>query len=233
MTIEAPENHRSRVAAARRSKTRLRLLESALLVFARKGGQTVIDDVIAQAGMARGSFYNYFRTSEELLAALAATVNEELLQAIDPVVQCCADPAERIARGTRLLLHAVRCFPLYGTFLALLSAPAGDPSQPASRFLARDVAQGLASGRFGDIGQRVGTDLLMGAVLSAAFAAARAPLDASYPDASARALLRALGLPEGEAARLTALPLPDFELPPQALLRRTGLFDGWRAAPML
>jgi hypothetical protein len=39
-------------------------------------------------------------------------------------------------------------------------------------------------------------------------------------------MLRALGLPEAEAARLTALPLPAFELPQASLLRRTQLFSG-------
>lgn len=225
MNIEDTPNHRTRVAAKRREKTRARLLESALLVFAQKGPHAVIDDVIAHAGMARGSFYNYFRTNEELLAAVASEINDELLLAIDPVVLQCEDPAERIACGTRLLLHAVRRFPLYGTFMARLPYPAANSSLLGTRFLARDVQLGVAQQRFGDIGQRVGSDMLVGVVLSAAYSTAQAPLDEDYPDASARAMLRALGVEEGEAARLTALPLPTFELPPASLLRRTQLFD--------
>ncbi|MGZ8287674.1 MAG: TetR/AcrR family transcriptional regulator [Telluria sp.] len=221
MNTEDKENHRTRVAAKRREKTRARLLESALLVFAQKGPHAVIEDVIAHAGMARGSFYNYFRTNEELLAAVADEINEELLRAIDPVVLCCDDPAERIACGTRLLLDAVRRFPLYGSFMARLTFPAANSSLLGTHFLARDVAEGVAAGRFGDIGQRVGSDMLAGVVLSAAYSVARAPLDPDYPDASARAMLRALGVDEAEAARLAALPLPDFELPPSSLLRRT------------
>lgn len=46
MTLEEPQNHRTRVAAERREKTRV------LGVFAQKGPQAVFDDVIAQAGMA-------------------------------------------------------------------------------------------------------------------------------------------------------------------------------------
>ena len=214
MNTEDNKNHRSRVAAMRREKTRARLLESALLVFAQKGSHAVIDDVIAHAGMARGSFYNYFRTNEELLTAVANEINDELVRAIDPVVQQCEDPAERIACGTRLLLHAVRRFPLYGTFMARLPYPA-----------ARDVEQGVAQHRFGDAGQKIGSDMLAGVVLSAAYSTAQSPLDPDYPDASARAMLRVLGLESEEAARLASLPLPGFELPPDSLLRRTQLFD--------
>jgi len=221
MTNDHTQNHRTRVAAVRREKTRARLLESALLVFAQKGPQAVIEDVIAHAGMARGSFYNYFRTNEELLAAVADEINNELLRAIDPVVLQRDDPAERIACGTRLMLHAVRRFPLYGSFMARLPFPAANSSLLGTRFLSRDVALGVSARRFGDIGERFGSDMLVGAVLSAAYATARAPGDPDYPDASARAMLRALGIDEAEAARLVALPLPAFELPPAALLRRT------------
>lgn len=233
MNTEDKQNHRTRVAAKRREKTRARLLESALLVFAQKGPNAVIDDVIAHAGMARGSFYNYFRTNEELLAAVASEINDELLRAIDPVVLRYDDPAERIACGTRLLLHAVRRFPLYGTFMARLPYLAANCSLLGTRFLSRDVEQGLARRRFGGLGERVGSDMLVGVVLSAAYSTAQAPLDADYPAASARAVLRALGVEEAEASRLAALPLPGFELPPGALLRRTQLFDAVDAGNLI
>ncbi|MES2149333.1 MAG: helix-turn-helix domain-containing protein [Pseudomonadota bacterium] len=223
MTKEDTQNHRTRVAAERREKTRARLLESAFRVFAQKGPHAVIEDVIAQAGMARGSFYNYFRTNEDLLAAVAEAINDELLHAIDPVVLRCADPAERIACGTRMLLYAVQRFPLYGSFMAQLPYPAANHSLLGARFLARDVEQGVAARRFGELGQRVGNDMLVGLVLSAAYSTARAPLDPDYPDASALAILRALGVDEAESARLVALPLPAFELPAGSLLRRTEL----------
>lgn len=227
MNTEDTSNHRTRVAAKRREKTRARLLESALLVFAQKGAHALIDDVIAQAGMARGSFYNYFHTNDELMAAVASEINNELLRAIDPVVQRCDDPAERIASGTRMLLHAVMRFPLYGAFMARLPFPAANSSLLGVRFLARDVALGVAARRFGNVGQQMGTDLLVGVVLSAAYATAREPLDPDYPDASARAMLRALGIDDGEATRLASLPLPAFELPPDSILRRTQLFQGF------
>jgi AcrR family transcriptional regulator len=226
MNTEDTPNHRTRVAAERREKTRAKLLESALLVFAQKGPHAVIEDVIARAGVARGSFYNYFRTNDELMEAVASEINDDLLRAIDPVVQQCEDPAERIACGTRLLLHAVMRFPLYGTFMTRLPFPTANSNLLGVRYLARDVAQGIEARRFGDIGQRMGTDLLVGIVLSAAYTTASEALDPDYPDASARAMLRALGMEDQEAARLSSLPLPSFELPPGSILRRTQLIPG-------
>jgi len=225
MNTEDIQNHRTRVGAKRRERTRARLLESALLVFAQKGPQAVIEDVIAQAGVARGSFYNYFRTNDELLEAVASEINDDLLRAIDPVVQLCGDPAERIACGARLLLRLVRRFPLYGHFMAGLPFPAANSSLLGVKYLSRDVTLGVAAQRFGDIDQRMGIDLLVGVVVSAACTIAREGLGADYVDASARAMLRALGMEDQEAVRLSSLPLPAFELPADSILRRTHLLE--------
>lgn len=224
MTTEETPNHRTRVAARRREKTRARLLESALLVFAQKGSQAVIEDVIAHAGMARGSFYNYFRTYEELLVAVAGEINDELLRIIDPAVQLSADPAERIACGARLVLYAVERFPLIGTFMARLPFPTANSSLLGLRFVDRDVRLGIATRRFRNISKRVAADVVLGVMLGTAYATAREPMVREDLDGSVRALLCALGLPPGEAKRLATLPLPKFELPPDSILRRTEVF---------
>jgi AcrR family transcriptional regulator len=220
MKSEEPLNHRTRVAAERREKTRARLLESALLVFAQKGPQAVIDDVIAQAGMARGSFYNYFRTNEELLAAVASEISNELLRAIDPAVQLLDDPAERIARGARLLLHAVTQLPLFGAFMVRLPFPTANSSLLAVRFLARDVASAITKGRLTHIGPRVATDLVVGVVLNAAHSLVNDPSDSHYPEAIVGAMLEGLGIDAKEAARIVAQPLPELVLPDTSILLR-------------
>jgi AcrR family transcriptional regulator len=222
MNSAEPQNHRTRVAAERREKTRARLLESALLVFAEKGPQAVIDDVIAQAGMARGSFYNYFRTNEELMVAVASEISDELLRALDPAVQLLEDPAERIARGARLLLHAVTQFPLFGAFMVRLPFPTANSSLLGVRFLTRDVALGVSSGRFGHIGQRIATDLVVGVVLNAAHSLVQEPGEPAYPEAIVGAMLEGLGIDAAEAARIVAQPLPQLVLPAGSILRAQG-----------
>lgn len=224
MTAEEPLNHRTRVAAEKREKTRAKLLESALVVFAQKGPQAVIDDVIAQAGMARGSFYNYFRTNDELLVAVASAISDELVRAIDPAVQLLDDPVERIARGVRLLLHAVTQFPLFGAFIARLPFPTANSSLLGVRFLARDIGLSIDTGRFGELGQRIATDLVVGVVLSAANSLADRPANAAYPKLMVRAMLEGLGIDAGEAARIVAQPLPKVVLPAGSILLRAEEF---------
>jgi hypothetical protein len=135
-------------------------------------------------------FYNYFRTNEELLVAVAAEVSNELLLAIDPVVQRREDPAERVACGTRLVLHAVVSYPLLGAFLSCFPMPTANSSLIGIGFLARDVNAGIASDRFPGISPRVALDLVIGALFSAAHSLAGEKLDDGYPEAIVRAMLR-------------------------------------------
>ena len=77
-------DHRTRVAAERRARMHRKLVESALLVFAEKGvDASVIEDVIAAADVSRGTFYNYFRTNGELLAAAIQELGNELVEHIE------------------------------------------------------------------------------------------------------------------------------------------------------
>ncbi|GGC75331.1 TetR/AcrR family transcriptional regulator [Undibacterium terreum] len=218
MKAEGTPNHRSRVAAERREKTRAKLLHSALIVFSQKGPHALIEDVIAHAGMARGSFYNYFKTNEELLVAVACEVNNELLRAIDPVVQCTTEPTERIACGARLLLRAVIEFPQFGSFVSRLPVPTANSSLLGIRFLARDVALGVVSDRFMRVRKRAAVDLVAGVVFNAAYSMAREMLEPDYPDAIVKAMLLGLGATESDATRIIATPLPNLVLPATSIL---------------
>src|SRR5690606_35541607 len=99
-TKQKPEDHRTRVGQARREKTRARLMHSAVTVFAEKGPDLpVIDDFIGAAGVARGTFYNYFNPTSELLVAVTSQMSDEVLGVVDLEVLKFDDPAVRFTTG--------------------------------------------------------------------------------------------------------------------------------------
>jgi AcrR family transcriptional regulator len=70
-------------APGKRDRTRVALMEAAIDVLAEKGLEgTSIDDLMRTAGMARGTFYNYFQTREELVCAVSAFIREKVYQAV-------------------------------------------------------------------------------------------------------------------------------------------------------
>src|SRR5512144_3118358 len=85
-----------------RARTRGMLLDAAVRVFARKGaGAAAIHEITAEAGVANGTFYNYFRSREDLLEAASLRLAERFDREIAASRTAVADPAERVAIGCR------------------------------------------------------------------------------------------------------------------------------------
>lgn len=216
-----PEDHRVRVAADRREKMRARLIESAMLVFARQGLEgSVIDEVITTAEVSRGTFYHYFRTNEELLAAVAEEVGNQLLQVVDPVIREMPDPALRVACGIRLALRVAHAHPHLAGFMVRVGPPAFGAQSLATVYLPRDIEAGIASGRFAAMPPRLAFDLITGPVLAAFHTLCTDAWPRDYPERLAQAVLMSLGVPKAAAAKASAVPLPPLQLPANALLVR-------------
>jgi AcrR family transcriptional regulator len=66
--------------SARGARTRTALVQAAREIFERDGFLDArITDITARAGVAAGSFYTYFTSKEEVLAAVLEDVEEEML----------------------------------------------------------------------------------------------------------------------------------------------------------
>lgn len=217
----AASDHRTRVGEMRRERMRTRLIEAAMLVFARRGVEGgVIDEVIATAEVSRGSFYNHFRTHDELLGAVAQEVGNQLLEIVDPVIRTIADPAARVACGVRLTLAVAQAHPHLAAFLARVGPPALGAQSLATEVLPRDIRAGIESGRFTPMDPRLAFDLITGPVLAGFHTLLSTRVPAHYPREMAAAVLQALGVAKATARRLAELPLPDLALAPDSLLVR-------------
>lgn len=77
----------------RRERNRQMLRQAARAAFERGGYLgTSIDDIVAEADVARGTFYNYFQSKEEIFADLVREVVDEL---VEPVLHPTKDPSLR------------------------------------------------------------------------------------------------------------------------------------------
>jgi AcrR family transcriptional regulator len=216
-------DHRTRVAAEKRERMRMRLVESALLVFSEKGvDAAVIDDVIIQAEVSRGTFYNYFRTNEELMAAVLLEVGNELLQLVEDTVSQCKEPAQRMATALRMVLHTTRRYPLMGRFASRVGIEQAVQNSLAMLYLPRDLKQGMDEGRFQLSDPLIGLDLISGAMRAAIYAMVSRPkVPAHYPEEITYHLLLALGMTKAGARKLVDLPVSPVVMPADSLLGRT------------
>jgi AcrR family transcriptional regulator len=89
---------RAEIGREKRARTRAQLIAAANALFAHQAVESVtVDDVVREAGVAKGTFYVHFKDLRELTAAVA----DELVKAIDDLLQpirlTIDDPALRIA----------------------------------------------------------------------------------------------------------------------------------------
>lgn len=219
--VPKPADHRPRVAAERRERMRKRLIESALIVFSQKGvGASVIPEVVAAAEVSQGSFYNYFRTNEDLLAAVSEELSNEMLALIESVVGTIADPALRVATAIRCYLRMARSYRLVARFLASAGMRVGGEHSMVYDVLPPDLEEGARLGQFDPAALTVAVDVIKGTVLMAMQRMAQGRIAKDYPDQMVQAMLRSLGMSTEAAVQLTAAPLPRLAIPAESLLAR-------------
>jgi AcrR family transcriptional regulator len=87
-----------------RETRRQQVLEAATTVFARKGYRhTSVADIIDAAGIARGTFYLYFQSKEEIFLALIDRWFEDLTRHLDESVDLpCSSPEARSQKRSGL-----------------------------------------------------------------------------------------------------------------------------------
>lgn len=207
------EDHRSRVGRERRGRTRARIVESALEVFARMGADApVIDDFISAAGIAHGTFYNHFASTQELLEAVSATLEDDLIASITAAIGGLDDPLARVATGVRLWLARARVDPLWCGFVARVR----QRGSAVERELGRDLRAGIRTGAFAIGDARAARDLVVGAIREAMARMSGERVPAAFTERVVRAVLLGLGAQRERVDEALARPLPPIRAPARA-----------------
>ncbi|WP_322030284.1 TetR/AcrR family transcriptional regulator [Paraburkholderia sp. J76] len=214
MSEAAPEDHRVRTGAVRREATRRKLLSAAVEVFAQKGPDGVsIDDFLAAAGVARGTFYNYFKTTSELLDAVTAELNDEVILAIEHCVEKIDNPVERVWTGCLIFVHVAVMHPAWGAFITRTGVREAASGRLTDIYLPRDLATAQERGMAKYTNARAAKDLLLGAIHQSIETVLSGAASAEHPRAVLRLALGALGVARATLDRLGKQPLPAIELP--------------------
>ena len=196
----------------RRARTQSRIVAAALRVFAEKGPDTpVIDDFIREAGVARGTFYNYFTRTEQLLLAVSRSLEDDLMLSIESEMRDLRDPVVRLATGVRLWLGWARSDPVWCAFIVRSRFRGALVEQQ----LHADLKNGRKVGAFNFPSVEVARDLVVGTILEAMSRIMTTPVSKAYPDGVTRAVLSGLGLDAARIDQLLSTPIPRLRRPVQ------------------
>jgi AcrR family transcriptional regulator len=195
----------------RKARTRQALIDAAVRLIAEgRGDRASIAEITDGADVGFGSFYNHFDSKEQLFQTTADEVLERWGQMVDRASAGMTDPAERHAVGLRISGRLGWTHPeiagfLTGAGLDVLDSPYG----LAPRAL-RDIQAGQAAGRFTVPDPEIALSAVAGGLLGLLRMCQQHPERVTDASAGqlAEAVLRMLGVPAPEAARLAVLPLP-------------------------
>ena len=201
-----PVHHRTAIGQVQREKTRAWIIKSAIPVFAEHGPDIpVIDDFVKAAGVSRGTFYNYFQTTRELLDAAMASLSDEVIASIVPAVAGMPDPLMRLATAARIYFRKATMDPLFGAFLESVSG-VGTLAIERAR---GDLQEAMDAGQLGvkdiDLAQAIAVGVMVFALKTPT---ARAGGDARGVEV-VRAILAGLGVTKPLIQRALSAPLPE------------------------
>ncbi|WP_063910610.1 TetR/AcrR family transcriptional regulator [Paraburkholderia monticola] len=155
-------DHRTRVAKSKRDATRHKLLDAAMSLFSDHVGPTpVIDDVVREANVSRGTFYNYFDSVDEVLAAVGQTLSDQMTADILPMYDTLREPWQRLSVGFRFFMVRALLDRKWAGFVTRVTAWQHDTL--VARYLRSDLEQGRERGQFSFGRLDVATDFIIGA----------------------------------------------------------------------
>jgi AcrR family transcriptional regulator len=201
---------RAEIGREKRARTRAQLIEAGHALFARQAVESVtVDDLVKQAGVAKGTFYVHFDGLDALIAAVA----EDLVQSFDELLQpartSIAEPALRIAFGCRCFIDKAREDPRWAAVAARIAATAPKGAESVRRRLFEDLQQ-FSQGLPDHGSAELKLEIVVGIMLQILRALSEGRLTSLDSNAVVGAILRAIGIDDRHAetvmARLSAAP---------------------------
>lgn len=200
-------------ALPKRERTRRQLMRAALAVLNERGAAaTTAQEVAAAAGLAHGTFYNYFATREELFEAIMLWLIESYSRHIDESCAHIADGAERMAIGNRRYVLFAHDSPDWAGMLLGLQDAGARVVERIAPYPLRDLRLGLKQQRFRIASEAAALDLIAGTVLQAMRRVLAGGAGRAHAAATATTVLRGLGMDFDEAAAVARRPLPPLRV---------------------
>ncbi len=196
------------------TSTERRISAAAVRLFTEKGVTDVtISELATEAGVARGTLYRNFDSTEQLFDKVLADFSAEMHERVTRSFAGIDDAAMRLATGVRLWVRYAHEDPLMGRFAVRFALTEQSLRAMFTGPPMRDVGAGIADGRYRvDESLTPGiASLVIGATVSAMWMVLEG--HQTWREAgscTAELLLRALGIDPDEAHTISTGELPNL-----------------------
>ena len=189
----------------RRQRTHAALVGAAQRVMGRKAFHTAtIADITAEAGVAKGHFYNHFQSKEAVTLAAAHDYMLRLLDRLDAVLADKEDPAEEQAAAHAFAMQSSLEDPTLGWFVIQNPIVMDFMETSLRPRLTENMEKGVRMGRFDILDVNVATSVVIRATLSTVAAILKGEVEEAAVADVISMLLAMVGVPLAEARNIAA-----------------------------
>jgi AcrR family transcriptional regulator len=167
-----------------------------------------VAEIAQEADTAIGSFYNYFRTKDDLVAALIEETLAEQLRLMESRRAGIADVAEAISVAHRHFVRLALEQSEWAWLLVRLDVPYRITDRVLARPAMRDLRSGIRSGRFEVADPELALRASGGALIAVIHSVLLGEIGARADCNHAAGVLRSFGLAPAEAREIANRPLP-------------------------
>lgn len=198
-----PEDFRVRAAREKRERMRRRLLDATLQVCSLETirNPAMIDDVLAEADVSRGTFYNYFTSLDEAIDELGHELLHDMVATVASVLPELRDPAQKVVVGPLMYLARAAQDPRWGIFV-LRFDHLGDRGEDnvLRAAVARDLSAAQSAGAIDYPVLEAAMDMLVGSCRQAVLRIVEGEgMDLEYIHGLVTMLMLALGMDRHQA----------------------------------
>jgi AcrR family transcriptional regulator len=159
-----PVGAKDTATGRRVAATRASLLRAGVDLLADRPIDAIaIDDIVAAAGVAKGSFFNHFEDKHAFAGAIAAQIRGEIEQRVMLANTGVAGPAERMARAMLVFAAFALEEPRRAAIMVRGHEWATHPDHPLNEGLRADIDAGVRAGLYPTQAQEAGAVLVAGA----------------------------------------------------------------------
>lgn len=211
---EETQQDAGEAAMGRRDREKLsklrRLVAAGHYLLATKGfDAATIAQITERADVGFGTFYNYFKSKEDLADAVMTQAMEDFAKASDALVAEYDDPALGVCLVQKALLERARTDPVWGWFVVRSRDASKAMFQSLHDVAGRHLARGVEQGRFRLESIELAERLTRCTLIEQMRAILESPKALDEDQLFCQMTLRMYGLSAEEAAAVSATPMPE------------------------
>ena len=194
---------RAEIGQEKRTRTRAQLVSAARALFSTRSLASVtVDDLVHEAGVAKGTFYTHFDDMQALAVAVADDLIASFDELIQPLRAAERDPLLRAALGCDAFIVKALQDPAWGSLVARMARADPTIGETARTRLREDLSEALKETPRPGFSVELALEAVVGILLQVLAAIGAGRLSHENRAGSVGAVLGALGAGKREAASI-------------------------------